>query len=56
MVAYIAENNYFFKQKTAYVISVCDWSSDVCSSDLLAQAGASGVKAARVVAERLNEQ
>ena len=24
----------FFKQKTAYEISECDWSSDVCSSDL----------------------
>src|SRR5213594_4839228 len=24
----------FFKQKTAYEISVRDWSSDVCSSDL----------------------
>eukprot|EP01046_Picozoa_sp_COSAG06_P079834 COSAG06_NODE_27216_length_598_cov_0.615230_1_plen_49_part_10 len=23
----------FFKQKTAYGISECDWSSDVCSSD-----------------------
>ena len=26
---------FFFKQKTAYEISECDWSSDVCSSDLL---------------------
>ena len=25
----------FFKQKTAYVIYQCDWSSDVCSSDLV---------------------
>ena len=25
----------FFKQKTAYEIVDCDWSSDVCSSDLL---------------------
>ena len=23
-----------FKQKTAYEITGCDWSSDVCSSDL----------------------
>ena len=29
----IATTN-FFKQKTAYVILLCDWSSDVCSSDL----------------------
>ena len=26
---------FFFKQKTAYEIVVSDWSSDVCSSDLL---------------------
>src|SRR3546814_9895836 len=24
----------FFKQKTAYVMRISDWSSDVCSSDL----------------------
>ena len=23
-----------FKQKTAYEMYICDWSSDVCSSDL----------------------
>ena len=28
---------FFFKQKTAYEIKECDWSSDVCSSDLLGQ-------------------
>ena len=27
---------FFFKQKTAYEILTCDWSSDVCSSDLAA--------------------
>src|SRR5213595_221821 len=27
---------FFFKQKTAYEITEGDWSSDVCSSDLLA--------------------
>ena len=26
---------FFFKQKTAYEIVDCDWSSDVCSSDLI---------------------
>ena len=26
---------FFFKQKTAYEILTCDWSSDVCSSNLL---------------------
>src|SRR5881296_646952 len=25
---------FFFKQKTAYEMLLCDWSSDVCSSDL----------------------
>ena len=25
---------FFFKQKAAYEIKECDWSSDVCSSDL----------------------
>ena len=28
---------FFFKQKTAYEIKECDWSSDVCSSDLAGQ-------------------
>ena len=27
---------FFFKQKTAYEIGTGDWSSDVCSSDLVA--------------------
>ena len=26
---------FFFKQKTAYEIGTGDWSSDVCSSDLV---------------------
>src|SRR5213596_2746378 len=30
---------FFFKQKTAYEIRPCDWSSDVCSSDLPATKG-----------------
>ena len=29
---------FFFKQKTAYEIYQCDWSSDVCSSDLVERA------------------
>src|SRR3546814_2813741 len=36
---------FFFKQKTAYEMRISDWSSDVCSSDLLrfhAQAEGSG--------------
>src|SRR3546814_10436531 len=31
---------FFFKQKTAYEMRISDWSSDVCSSDLI---GAQGV-------------
>src|SRR3546814_6341991 len=27
---------FFFEQKTAYELRISDWSSDVCSSDLLA--------------------
>ena len=26
---------FFFKQETAYELYQCDWSSDVCSSDLI---------------------
>src|SRR3546814_3662080 len=29
---------FFFKQKTAYEMRISDWSSDVCSSDLGADA------------------
>src|SRR3546814_8197582 len=28
---------FFFKQKTAYEMRISDWSSDVCSSDLVAK-------------------
>src|SRR3546814_7485163 len=31
---------FFFKQKTAYEVRISDWSSDVCSSDLLDQIAA----------------
>src|ERR1051326_6206938 len=37
---------FFFKLKTAYEIKECDWSSDVCSSDLSL---ATGIRGARVV-------
>src|SRR3546814_1745592 len=30
---------FFFKQKTAYEMRISDWSSDVCSSDLLWHVG-----------------
>src|SRR3546814_7126160 len=31
---------FFFKQKTAYELLISDWSSDVCSSDLITSGGA----------------
>src|SRR3546814_4346095 len=30
---------FFFKQKTAYEMRISDWSSDVCSSDLIQRTG-----------------
>src|SRR3546814_5055148 len=30
---------FFFKQKTAYEMRISDWSSDVCSSDLIGRKG-----------------
>src|SRR3546814_5806979 len=30
---------FFFKQKTAYEMRISDWSSDVCSSDLIGDQG-----------------
>src|SRR3546814_5489728 len=34
---------FFFKQKTAYEMRISDWSSDVCSSDLVKTAVRQGV-------------
>src|SRR3546814_17800469 len=33
---------FFFKQKTAYEVRISDWSSDVCSSDLIEEGGGAG--------------
>src|SRR3546814_6242277 len=35
---------FFFKQKTAYEMRISDWSSDVCSSDLMQNAAGSWVQ------------
>src|SRR3546814_12119466 len=45
---------FFFKQKTAYEMRISDWSSDVCSSDLLHVVGhhAGGRARRRLVRER----
>src|SRR3546814_3443283 len=34
-IAYLVFLFFFFKQKTAYEMRISDWSSDVCSSDLV---------------------
>src|SRR3546814_6907652 len=33
---------FFFKQKTAYEMRISDWSSDVCSSDLMIRRASGG--------------
>src|SRR5213596_2850598 len=43
---------FFFKQKTAYEIRPCDWSSDVCSSDL--SEGGATAATRRLPAARFN--
>src|SRR3546814_8878421 len=35
VILYVYVFFFFFKQKTAYEMRISDWSSDVCSSDLL---------------------
>src|SRR3546814_1369153 len=42
---------FFFKQKTAYEMRISDWSSDVCSSDAIAN-GPPGIAAAVAEADR----
>src|SRR3546814_2644924 len=37
---------FFFKQKTAYEMRISDWSSDVCSSDLIKECHLPGVELA----------
>src|SRR3546814_9778834 len=45
---------FFFKQKTAYEMRISDWSSDVCSSDLVAeQPGEAGMRVDGDVADLL---
>src|SRR3546814_3895418 len=34
---------FFFKQKTAYEMRISDWSSDVCSSDLVVAAASDDI-------------
>src|SRR3546814_4685299 len=43
---------FFFKQKTAYEMRISDWSSDVCSSDLVGHAQPVGVRRVEEQVER----
>src|SRR3546814_6081529 len=43
---------FFFKQKTAYEMRISDWSSDVCSPDLLAHRRRLGADAQKDRAEQ----
>src|SRR3546814_9887722 len=45
---------FFFKQKTAYEMRISDWSSDVCSSDLVARGLDLGVGLGRSEGELLH--
>src|SRR3546814_2745047 len=42
---------FFFKQKTAYEMRISDWSSDVCSSDLIAVVGSTGAGKSHTIAK-----
>src|SRR3546814_16071166 len=44
---------FFFKQKTAYVMRIGDWSSDLCSSDLLGRKFGTVVSANTHLTDRL---
>src|SRR6059058_3274440 len=44
---------FFFKQKTAYEMSLRDWSSDVCSSDLAHRRAGERLDRGRGVVQRL---
>src|SRR3546814_18394675 len=46
----------FFKQKTAYEVRISDWSSDVCSSDLIHPACLGADQAARIVEDMTAKQ
>src|SRR3546814_7026552 len=47
---------FFFKQKTAYEMRISDWSSDVCSSDLLPPLRVAGLlEAARGALAQLSD-
>src|SRR3546814_8662127 len=44
LVVLVILRSFFFKQKTAYEMRISDWSSDVCSSDLIVGLGVVGLR------------
>src|SRR3546814_15157576 len=46
---------FFFKQKTAYEMRISDWSSDVCSSDLVDLSG-EAIRLGRVLTELMPDE
>src|SRR3546814_10325926 len=46
---------FFFKQKTAYEMRISDWSSDVCSSDLLLDLVVGGIDGRQLPVGDLDE-
>src|SRR3546814_5559201 len=46
---------FFFKQKTAYEMRISDWSSDVCSSDLVGAGPAQGNRSIFMAHPRLDQ-
>src|SRR3546814_2648413 len=51
LVVYYSCVFFFFKQKTAYEMRISDWSSDVCSSDLILEAADAGIKVIVAITE-----
>src|SRR3546814_14816667 len=47
-MVYVFSVFFFFKQKTAYEMRISDWSSDVCSSDLIMQIALGQAKQGRL--------
>src|SRR3546814_1840477 len=47
---------FFFKQKTAYEMRISDWSSDVCSSDLLGKVGLAQIAQRRIAGAEIVER
>src|SRR3546814_10390882 len=48
-------SSLFFKQKTAYELRISDWSSDVCSSDLIGAGLVAGIAAPAIAAAQQHE-